>query len=145
MKKEKVFSVITGFAVRCNSWHLYNAFAEELKALGYIHEESFNPWTLDIFKTRNCVWITDTWNSKESVPSYSFSCTEGDVFNLETEWSEALAYAKQYLKSIKTKDKLVLSSDYTAKIDRENGLVVVGCQEIPFYKVNELYKLINKI
>jgi hypothetical protein len=144
--KQKKFDSEFGFAVRCNSWHLYNAFAEELKGLGYVHEDvGFNPWTIDIFKTRNCVWITDTWNSKLSVPSYSFSCTDGQVFNLETEWDDALEYAKQYLESIKTKDKLVLTSDYTANIDRENGLVVVGCQKIPFYKVNELYKLINKI
>jgi hypothetical protein len=37
-----------------------------------------------------------------------------------------------------------LNEQYTAKIDRERGAVIVGCQEIPFEKVLRLAELINK-
>lgn len=41
-------------------------------------------------------------------------------------------------------ESIELTNDYTAVLDRKNHIVKVGCQEIPFSKVEELYKLINK-
>jgi len=43
-----------------------------------------------------------------------------------------------------TIESLKLTKDYTAILDRENFVVRVGCQEIPFNKVKELYDLIIK-
>lgn len=40
--------------------------------------------------------------------------------------------------------KLELTSDYTANIDFSTEVVNVGCQKIPFKKVEELYNLIKK-
>lgn len=42
------------------------------------------------------------------------------------------------------KNRLELTEEYTAVLDRENRVVKVGCQNIPFSKVEDLYKLINK-
>jgi len=39
--------------------------------------------------------------------------------------------------------KLSLTNDYDAVVDKVNKIVNVGCQKIPFSKVEELYKLIN--
>ena len=39
---------------------------------------------------------------------------------------------------------LELTSDYTAMIDFSNEIVNVGCQKIPFKKVEELFNLIKK-
>ena len=119
MKKEKRSGNDNGFAVRCNSWFLYCAFAEELKAIGYTHNSDFNAWDRETCASRDCVWVSDTWNSRYAGPKYSFSRTEDEVFDLETEWTDA--------------------------VDHENGIVEVGCQKISFDKVNQLYKLINKI
>lgn len=43
-----------------------------------------------------------------------------------------------------TVESFKLTDDYTAVLDRENFVVKVGCQEIPFNKVKELYDLIIK-
>lgn len=39
--------------------------------------------------------------------------------------------------------KLELTTEYTAVVDKENKVVRVGCQTIPFEKVEELIKIIN--
>lgn len=147
MKKVISFSVFNGsFAVRCNSWHLYNAFAEELNAIGYECKCDIIPWNVESFNIPavNCIYISNNWNGKSTGLMYSFSHTDGDVFDLTTEWTDALVYAKECYKSTK-EETLELTSINTAKIDRENEFVEVGCQKIPFDKVNELYMLINKI
>ena len=43
-----------------------------------------------------------------------------------------------------TLDVIKLTDEYTAFLDREKFVVRVGCQEIPFSKVEELYNLIIK-
>lgn len=37
-----------------------------------------------------------------------------------------------------------LTKEYNAYVNKEKQIVKVGCQEIPFSKVKELYNLINK-
>ena len=39
---------------------------------------------------------------------------------------------------------LKLTSDYSAVVDYKESIVNVGCQKIPFNKVEELHKLINQ-
>jgi len=42
------------------------------------------------------------------------------------------------------KQTLQLTSDYKAVVDYSKSIVNVGCQAIPFSKINELFYLINK-
>ena len=44
----------------------------------------------------------------------------------------------------KSYEAVQLNEGYTAKINREKGVIIVGCQEIPFEKVLRLAELINK-
>lgn len=43
------------------------------------------------------------------------------------------------------KVEVPLTSDYTAKIDSDQKIVAVGCQKIPFERVEELYKTIQQL
>jgi len=133
------------FAVRSNtkSWHLYNAFAEELKIMGFevaTHFNDFHPATL---KTRDCIYVTDKWNGRQYPPSFTFSCTTGEVIVLETNWEEAIQAAKDFMGICKEKRIFKLTNDYNAEIDYGTKMIKVGCQNIPFYKVVGLYNLIT--
>lgn len=44
----------------------------------------------------------------------------------------------------KSYEGVQLNEQYLAKIDREEGVVIVGCQKIPFEKVLRLAELISK-
>jgi hypothetical protein len=44
----------------------------------------------------------------------------------------------------KSYEGVQLNEQYLAKIDREKGVVIVGCQKIPFEKVLRLAELISK-
>jgi hypothetical protein len=41
-------------------------------------------------------------------------------------------------------DDVKLNNDYTAKIDRKNKVVNVGCQKFSFESINNLHKAINQ-
>lgn len=45
---------------------------------------------------------------------------------------------------LKGRNLLQLNEQYTAEINRENKEVKVGCQTIPFEKIDELHKLIHE-
>jgi hypothetical protein len=132
------------FAVRSitKSWHLYKAFAEELKILGYEVATHFNDFNYEMFKTRDCIYISNKWNSRPYPPSFTFSCTNGEVIVLETDWEKAIQAAKDFILNTGT---FKLTKDYTAEIDYSGEVIRVGCQTIPFKTVNELYKKINNL
>jgi hypothetical protein len=132
------------FAVRSNtkSWHLYNAFGEELKSMGYEIATHFNDFTSQMMESRNCIWISDNWQGRSHPPSFTFSCTNGEVIVLETDWEKAIQAAKDFILNTGT---FKLTKDYTAEIDYSGEVIRVGCQTIPFKTVNELYKKINNL
>ena len=41
-------------------------------------------------------------------------------------------------------DDVKLNADYTARIDRKNKIVNVGCQRFTFESINNLYVAINQ-
>jgi len=134
------------FAVKSttNSWHLYNAFAEELKAMGYKHASHFTEFTPSELKRSNCIYISNNWDSIPYPPSFAFSSTLGNAILLESEWEKAIETAKKFIDSIKSISTFQLTKDYSAEIDYNKEVIKVGCQEISFDKVNELAKQINK-
>jgi hypothetical protein len=134
------------FAVRSitKSWHLYKAFAEELKILGYEVATHFNDFNYEMFKTRDCIYISNEWNNKPYPPSFTFSCTSGEVIVLETDWEKAIQTAKDFILEYGKPTILKLTSEYNAEINYKQELIKVGCQTISFTKVRELNALITK-
>lgn len=53
-------------------------------------------------------------------------------------------FSQMFGVELKPARTLKLTSDYNAKVDYTNSIVEVGCQSIPFSKVEELYKLIKE-
>jgi hypothetical protein len=53
-------------------------------------------------------------------------------------------YPAQSIEVINHGSELKLTDDYTAIINKESRVVEVGCQKIPFKKVDELHKLIHE-
>lgn len=154
VKTETKTNKMKDFAIVSNSTALLKAFTQEANAMGWRRNAKFNnnkPLTElfhDVVFGNNfsCLFFGEGWSMTNGVfegCGWAASNYSGDikVFNLNTQWDEAVKYAKEYLehKQIKT---LELTKDYTAKIDMKNKVVVVGCQTIPFSKVDELHHMI---
>jgi hypothetical protein len=82
-------------------------------------------------------------------PVFMFNPDKNDVQisgirHIDDERRVSLTEMIELLEKYDVPDKLRLTSDYIAIVNRENKIVEVGCQKIPFDKVNELYELINK-
>jgi len=135
----------TFFAVRSTteSWHLYNAFAEELKAIGFTIAEHFNPFNETYFQKYNCIGISSEWNSEYFGPSFTFTSSSDYCIILEKEWELAIEKAKEFYKN-HSKPTIKLNREYTALIDYNNETVEVGCQSFTFNKIHELFTLIIK-
>jgi len=139
MSKETFFTVRS----TTKSWHLYNAFAEELKAIGFTVANHFNPFNQTSFEKYDSIGISSEWNNEYFGPSFTFTNSDPCDFILEKEWVLAIAAAKEFYKN-HSKPTIKLNSEYTALIDYNNETVEVGCQSFTFSKLNQLFNLINK-
>jgi len=88
-------------------------------------EDGIKEWPLFVFHPKDSVQIS---GQKRLI---------GDE---EVTLDEMIELLENYDRS----DELKLTSDYTAIINRKDKIVEVGCQKIPFDKVNELFELVNK-
>jgi len=82
-------------------------------------------------------WPLFVFNPKDETQISGQKRTLGDE---EVTLEEMIELLENYDRS----DRLELTSDYTAVINRGEKIVEVGCQKIPFDKVNELFELVNK-
>lgn len=81
--------------------------------------------------------LTRSSSEDDIVRVYSFSNNrDGASFNQKCEDRELLWERKV--------SKMTLTSEYEAIVDYEKEVVKVGCQTIPFSKVQELYDVVNK-
>jgi len=83
-------------------------------------------------------------NDRPYPPSFTFSCTSGEVIVLETDWEKAIQTAKDFILEHSKPTTLKLNSEYNAEINYKQELIKVGCQTISFNKVRELHALITK-
>jgi hypothetical protein len=88
-------------------------------------------------------------NFKVNVSSYPFfvfktSDGEKEVYG-SGDVDDGITFEKMVMKlcDVSTRE-LKLTDDYTAIINKESRVVEVGCQKIPFKKVDELHKLIHE-
>jgi hypothetical protein len=127
----KTFKAGTKVACYCPSYEIFNALIQYAKTKGVpIHRGT----------------IADVRVTYSGYKSLQFdgidvcaTCTEvGSPSKTWISVDEWIKYCDNY-----KQDQLVLTAEYTAKIDFENKIVNVGCQKIPFDKVKSLYYMIK--
>lgn len=132
------------FAVTSHSFNLIEAFKKECEEMGWEYNELFTIFKKGNFRHDSCLYFSNNFRAYEGKPAFSISYTDEKKLSLPIDWEKAIEFAKTNLEKIKNKSKRIvpLTNDYTAEI-RDDGIVQVGCQEIPFNKVEELYEAIQ--
>jgi len=85
------------FAVKSNSFALYEAFKKDVEAIGWKYNENFTPFSKEQSEYNNCLFFADKWDGEQFPCSFSLSNSSSDVlvFSLETQQGEALAFVKK--------------------------------------------------
>lgn len=84
------------FAVTSNSFSLYEAFKRECEKIGWIYRASFTGFDEDEIKWNNCLFFSTRWSNCFPF-QFSLSNHSDDypIFKLESQWDDALLYAKK--------------------------------------------------
>jgi len=96
MKKE---IVRLSFAVTSKYFSVYQAFKTEAEKIGLVWAEDFNPFTEDMGKSRNCIWVQDNWNWAKASKGVgmSFSNTSDDKIDLDSNFEAGLEAVRELL------------------------------------------------
>ena len=97
------------FAVKSNSFALYEAFKKDVEAIGWKYNHQFSVWDKDMMESNDCLYFSSKWNDVVSDPMFAFSNVSGDnhVFQLEAQYGDALAFAEQVYNNQKSKEPIV--------------------------------------
>ena len=131
-------------SVRTDSFALYKAFKEECEKLGWIYNERFTPFEEYRSTINDCMYFSYDFDDMEGQPSFAFSNTRLQTYQLPQQWYQALESAKSLINANRHLYAVELNEDYTAVIDTKTKKVRVGCQEFGFDRVLEVAKQINK-
>lgn len=83
------------FAVKSESFALYEAFKKDVENIGWKYNESFNPFLSSKMAYNNCLYFGNKWSNGVTALSLAFSNSGGcRSYRLETQYGEALAFAK---------------------------------------------------
>jgi len=141
-------------AVTSNSFSLYEAFKKECEQLGWKYIESFTKFNEEEASyvpptgTR-CLFFSQEFAFNCGKPGFSkprFSIsntTKSNVYKLPQQWDEALKAARELMHNGRFAT-VILNKKYNAVIDNELQTVTVGCQTIPFIKVQEIVSHMKK-
>lgn len=123
------------------AWHfsLYEAFKKEVENIGWTYNSDFTEFRPN--SGHDCLYFSFEFGSMKGRPAFALSNTGDQKFQLESQFEEALSYAKQLVWNTAT---LRLNENYTAIVNRRDKTVTVGCQEFSFDKALELANLITK-
>lgn len=130
-------------AVRTDSFALYKAFKEECEKLGWIYNERFTPFEEYRSTINDCMYFSFEFDDMEGQPSFAFSNTSLQAYQLPQQWYQALEAAKNLMNENRHLHTLELNEDYKAVVDTKKKVVRVGCQEIAFSKVLTIANIIN--
>lgn len=126
-------------AVTANHFSLYEAFKKEVEKIGWTYNSDFTDFKPN--SGHDCLYFSFEFGGMHGQPAFALSNTGESKFQLESQFEEALTYAKRLVKSIRP---FRLNENYTAIISMKEETVTVGCQEFSFHKVLELANLITK-
>lgn len=123
------------------AWHfsLYEAFKKEVENIGWTYNSDFTEFRQN--SGHDCLYFSFEFGAMQGQPAFALSNTGDQKFQLESEFQEALNYAKQLINRIRS---IKLNENHTAIISVKDKTVTVGCQEFSFDKVLELANLITK-
>ena len=118
MKTEKEF------AVKSDSFALYEAFKKECEAIGWKYNHEFTRFDRSQMGGRTMLYFSTNWSNDDgSGFAFSHPADTKQIFDLGSQFSEALAYAKkvfeEHLKEIEeSKKKKVTYEDVEKKLFR---------------------------
>jgi hypothetical protein len=97
------------FSIKSKYFSLYQAFREEAEKVGWIHDVQFNPFTEDQCNYSNCLFFHTDWRNDGHKPMFAFSNSNTNVFELPSQWDEALEYMKKAFEPENPNPKLEIS------------------------------------
>lgn len=127
-------------AVTANHFSLYEAFKKEVEKLGWTYDSEFVEFSENTFG-RNCMYFSFDFGAMKGQPAFALSNTGQAMYELESEFQQALDQAKDLIQTRSFK----LNDYYTAKINVADKTVTVGYEDFSFEKVRELTDLINEL
>lgn len=135
----------TNVVIKSDSFPLLEAFKKEAEQLGWIYNSGFTSFSRtqydQLMSDRGCLYFSFDYSAYWKQPAFALSRSSEHSFKLPGQWSEALLAIKQSI----NKDVVVkLSDEYSAIIDNKKKVVIVGCQTIPFSKVEEIVSHFKK-
>lgn len=139
-KKSNAYAI--AFAVKSKYFSVYEAYKKELEKIGYEWNHKFNPFFESVTKDRTCIYVGAGWEGYGGKPMMSFSNPGSGVrvFNLDSEFEEAVAFAKsEYNRHMSTYAKVVLNSVHTAVVYRDR--IVVGCETFYEPEIKALFRV----
>lgn len=83
------------FNVKSDSFPLYKAFKEECEKIGWKYNHGFTPFEEEQMSYTKCMFFTNNWGGMPTGPMFAFSNSTKNTFQLETQYGEALAFAKE--------------------------------------------------
>lgn len=86
------------FAVKSNYFSLYEAFKKEVEGLGFTYKAEFTEFEKELIDYHDCLFFCNEWDDEKDKMKFSLSnAGNGTIeFDLETQWKDAIAYAKKY-------------------------------------------------
>ena len=121
------------FAAKSKYYTVYAAFKEEMENIGYKWYHKFTKFNKEESERLSCVFVCSNWNGNGEDPMMSFSNASADVkvFNLDSEFEEAVSYAKaEYDRRKAPVERVILNREYVAEVYHDR---IVVCGET-FYK-----------
>ena len=141
------------FAVKSDSFALYEAFKKECEEIGWKYNDLFTPFNNFECDKWKCMWFDKGWdNFDKNMLMFSISTPDsrGKIFNLGSQFSEALAYAKkvfeEHLKEIEeSKKKKITYEDVKKSLSTNNTwhTVLTTPNKSQLSRIIALNKLMN--
>lgn len=104
-QNNKLKTMTKKFAVKSNSFSLYKAFKEEAEKMGWKYNGVFNPFDEEKMNFCNCLYFCENWSKSNEYKFSMSNASTGVIFQLGTQWDEALLYAKNLIDNEKEKEK----------------------------------------
>lgn len=137
------------FAIKSKSGALLEAFTNECKAMGWIHNTKFGSdqikdATTSNIEGRRCIYFSNNFSAYPDQCSFAPSNSSDQSFFLPQDWDAALQYAKEYYDENIRTETIKLTSDYDAVISEKDQTVKVGCQTIPFATILKVADVVKE-
>lgn len=116
------------FAVKSKYFSVYEAYKKELEKIGYEWNHKFNLFFESVAKDKKCIYVGTGWQGYGSAPMMSFSNPGSGVkvFNLDSEFEEAVSYAnEEYDRRKVPVERVVLNREWVAEVYHDR-IVVCG-------------------